>query len=522
MHVLQYGQPQDPATTSLNNGIDSQRLILKKMTAPLRLFSVLVLHAAIFLQFLLVPSLAASGVANEKTQGSDGEFCTAPSSSSWERPFLVAVVADPQVGWNLDGYNSEELLEVAAEHLERLQPDFILVAGDLVQTAGSRRQYEISKSIMDSIGIPYYCISGNHDVRSTPRIDYLDEFLEWWETPYYWYTIPYYNTLFVMLESNILRVRDGSDTSNEISQLAWDELDWLQETLQQSGRFDHIIPIAHHPLAVRRLNEGDKKQNMPREVRDDLREIYLSHSDQISLVLAGHFHTSARVAEDDETIEYVTYPSTGVILGSSPRDPSGFALLEVDGMSLKETYYGYQDMPEVRPESNNRSFSITFPNGQEDLFMGALVCVSWTSTSMADKAHLEYSLNDGETWEPIAEFVSNQGVYPWTVPQSSSNNVLVKVSSAYDDSIFGSSQASNTIVSLEEANTEEPPIEENEQVAETAVPTDGSTMAWSSIFTKTVTFDPSSTETTSPSEEATSSVTSGTSRSLRLFKFNIG
>jgi len=46
--------------------------------------------------------------------------------------FFVGVLADPQVGWNKDDYNSLDLLRQAAELLVSLQPDLLLVAGDMM------------------------------------------------------------------------------------------------------------------------------------------------------------------------------------------------------------------------------------------------------------------------------------------------------------------------------------------------------------------------------------------------------
>ena len=271
------------------------------------------------------------------------------SSSSSCDSFFVALLADPQVGWNLNGYNSQELFRVAASHLRDLKPEFILVAGDMIQSAGSRNEYRTSKSIMDSISIPYHVVAGNHDVQSNPRMDLLNEFVQDWDIPYYWYTVRHCNTLFVMLDSNILRARDEEEAEDEVVALAVEQLEWLDATLREANQnndIDHIIPIAHHPLATRRLDEESKGTNTPSKVRQDLAKIYVANAGpKLKYVFAGHFHDSARISDDSSGIDYVTYPATGVILGSSPREPSGFAILRIEGKSLRENYYGYDDMP---------------------------------------------------------------------------------------------------------------------------------------------------------------------------------
>jgi 3',5'-cyclic AMP phosphodiesterase CpdA len=401
--------------------------------APVRLVS------CVFL--LLCFPIIATSATNNNDDGSL-QWCRLPSPQEWSRPFFVAVVADPQIGWNKSKYNSEKLFREAATHLKRLQPDLILVAGDLIQTPSRESEYKTAKSILDDVGISYYAISGNHDVGSTPELKLLNEFVTWWNTPYYWFMIPYYNTLFVMLESNLLRSRENKKADQDVRQLAEEQLEWLNATLQEaseSGVYDHIVPIAHHPLALKELDEKDRSQNTPREVRKDVIDIYTHYSDLISHVFAGHYHNSAQVTDNDSDIEYITYPSTGVILGK--RADSGFALVQVNGQELKEHYYGYADMPRSRPEVDNAEFIVTFPTSQQQMERGSQVCITWTSTSMAKDVQLEYSLDDGDSWQVISEQSPNQGVFPWQVPTNSNiEQILVKVSSVHDSSIYGVSQ----------------------------------------------------------------------------------
>jgi 3',5'-cyclic AMP phosphodiesterase CpdA len=287
-------------------------------------------------------------------EGNSPASTPSSSSSSSSCSFSVALLADPQIGWNRDGYNSEKLFRVAASHLRELKPKFILVAGDMIQDPGNNAQYRTAKSILDSVNIPYYAIAGNHDVRGNPRLNLLNDFVQDWNLPYYWYTVRHCNTLFVMLDSNILRARDDGDAEEEIVELAVEQLEWLDKTLKDATRdndIDHIIPIAHHPLATRSLGEASKNTNTPRGVRQDLMDIYEAHAGpKLEYVFAGHFHDSARIRHGSSGIDYVTYPSTGVILGSSPREPSGFAILRIrkgsgNKSTLREDYYGYDDMP---------------------------------------------------------------------------------------------------------------------------------------------------------------------------------
>ena len=380
---------------------------------------------------------------------------------------MALLLADPHIGRDIaDDVTCEDHFRIAASHAKRLQPDLIFVPGDLTQNFADETQSQILQSILEETQIPYHVVAGNTDVRSRPRLSLLNAFVEQWQLPYYWYTVEHYNTLFVMLDSNILRNRDNPEVDPDVAALAWEELDWLASTLEQGqDQYQHIVPISHHPLAIEELNEDDDWSNTPQNVRKDIVDIYQQYPDTVTHVLAGHLHDSARIQTGSQ--QFVTYPAATFMLGERPREPSGFAILTVDGSTFDERYYGYDDLPRRRPESDNPGFLITFPSGQDDLIMGSKVCISWTSTSMSNYVRLEYSMDNGTTWSLVEDNVPNQGVFPWTIPASSprqgssSNNnqlLLVSVSSVYDGNIYAVSQEPNriSVPAQEEFATEEP------------------------------------------------------------------
>ena len=424
-----------------------------------------------------------------------------PPNPSFARPFAIALVADPQIGWNTDGYNSERLFQEAIKHLQEIQPDFILVAGDLVQTPRSESQRSTAKAMLDSVDIPYHVIAGNHDVRNIPTLDLLNDFVEYWKAPSYWYTIRYYDTLFVMLDSNTLRARDDSDADRDVRELAREQLIWLQGILQESEEDDsiqYIVPIAHHPLALRRLDEDSASTNTPRTVRQELVAIYQSAS-KINHVFAGHFHDAARIVDGERDLEYITYPSTGVILGGRNREPSGFAILQVvnhdlagSTTQLEEEYYGYGNMPTSPREAIGAGFEITFPKEGEDWAPKATICIRWTSTSMTPRVRLEYSIDDGNTWSIIADNVPNDGVFSWDVPFLSPADdalvVLLRISSMRDASIASTTKFVAVASDVSEMGDDAtlPP-----------------TKSWTSIPTDVSTSIPSTDATTLPTQEAT-------------------
>jgi len=418
----------------------------------------------LFHSFLLIVLASGSVLANSFNYP---DWCSPPASSSssspWTRPFLVALLTDFHMGaerCSPEGLDCEALIRTAATHVKRLQPDLILWAGDLLQNDRDEESYERLKSILEDMSrsggdhtTPNYVIPGNTDVGSLPTLERLNAFQERWNLPYYWYTVEYYNTLFVMLDSNVLRNRDNDEADEDIVELAWEELGWLETTLQGSatGGFTHVVAIAHHPLAVQDLDEATSRENTPRQVRLDLASIYQQHLDTVKLVLSGHLHYAGRIGGQTPLQQYVSYPATTFILGERPRGPPGFALLKVDGNGLDEQFYAYNDMPLNRPESEKPGFEITIPSIENNLAVDSQICITWTSQSMTNYVRLEYSLEDGQSWSLLADQVPNVGVFPWTVPSSFSTQqqaapFLVRISSVYNQSISSVSQEPSQVI----------------------------------------------------------------------------
>ncbi len=361
--------------------------------------------------------------------------------AKWERPFFFVIMADPQVGWNRDGYNSEALFRKAVEEVNKLRPDFVLIAGDLVQDPGSEAQFQTTKSIADRMEMPYYVVAGNHDVGNPPTKKLLDWYSGKWKVPL-WYTFTYYNVAFPMLETNVLRVRDLPGAEQEVRNLAKEHMTWLNvtlDTLTKAG-YKHIYPLTHYPLAKDKIDEAGGNTNVLQGVREDM--LGLFHKYNIKTVFAGHAHHNVTLI--DKGLDLVTYAATGVILGG--RDKSGFAVVKIDGDNMEQRYYGYADLPKS-VESANPGFNITYPNTGEALQIGTIVPITWDSKSMSRDVKLEFTVN-GSTWSTISDSTLNTGSYNWTIPNATSNNVKVRISSLLNPGIFDVSDGHNNIVTV--------------------------------------------------------------------------
>ncbi len=72
---------------------------------------------------------------------------------------------------------------------------------------------------------------------------------------------------------------------------------------------------------------------------------------------------------------------------------------------------------------------ITYPNGGESFFPGGNEAIHWDATNTTEDFLLEYSINNGSTWIPIATVNSNLRIYSWTTPSSITGDARIRITS---------------------------------------------------------------------------------------------
>ena len=71
---------------------------------------------------------------------------------------------------------------------------------------------------------------------------------------------------------------------------------------------------------------------------------------------------------------------------------------------------------------------VTFPNDGEKLAVGSLQEITWASTGTIGSVKIEYSTDGGNAWVEIIASMTNDGSYDWEVPNTPSEDCLVRVS----------------------------------------------------------------------------------------------
>ncbi|GAB5464640.1 MAG: hypothetical protein Kapaf2KO_00760 [Candidatus Kapaibacteriales bacterium] len=83
---------------------------------------------------------------------------------------------------------------------------------------------------------------------------------------------------------------------------------------------------------------------------------------------------------------------------------------------------------------NRFPLSVSIPNGGENIRGGDFYDIRWTSRFI-QSLDIDYTLDNGKTWNPIASKVSaNSGLFRWSVPKSISDSARVRLRNS-DDSL---------------------------------------------------------------------------------------
>jgi hypothetical protein len=88
--------------------------------------------------------------------------------------------------------------------------------------------------------------------------------------------------------------------------------------------------------------------------------------------------------------------------------------------------------------------ALTSPNGSEEWAPNTSERILWQSSDVSN-VNIEYSLNNGTSWETIASNISSTGLYTWNIPSIESVQCLIRIT---DSNNAGVSDASDNLFSI--------------------------------------------------------------------------
>lgn len=156
-------------------------------------------------------------------------------------PFRILHITDPHLHAHgeaeLRGVNTDDTLVATLKHALYAQPgpDVILATGDLVQDE-TRAGYERFSELTGDLGVPVYCLPGNHDVPATMR-DVLSA------KPFQYCGSALHAGWSLVMLNTYASNDDGG-------RLAASELEFLDSSLKASAGAHCLIAMHHHPIPM--------------------------------------------------------------------------------------------------------------------------------------------------------------------------------------------------------------------------------------------------------------------------------
>lgn len=231
-------------------------------------------------------------------------------------------VVPPVEGFEWDARRYAAAVEMA----NHMQPEFVVVGGDMVDDPSNAEQIEALLEITSRLDsdIPVKWAPGNHDISSNflvPSAHDIDKYREIFGPDYY--SFDWGRTRFVVMNTVVI------DHPELVPGELEAQLEWLGHQLDAPDR--EVVLIGHHPFFVASADEEDTYWNLPKERRH--RILDMAHRAGVRLALAGHWHRNS-IARDGD-LEMVTSGPIGYPLGD---DPSGFRIVDVGESEISHRY----------------------------------------------------------------------------------------------------------------------------------------------------------------------------------------
>jgi 3',5'-cyclic AMP phosphodiesterase CpdA len=223
-------------------------------------------------------------------------------------------------------------------------PRFVIVCGDMVNTAGDPAQVAEVKRIAAGLpaSVPIRYVAGNHDACPDNEVP-DDESLARYRADFGpdFYAFQEGDAQFVVLNACILQHPERAPGELER------QMSWLEDALRDAARADasHIVAFTHQPLFMAHAEELDEDYPwapsppgrppgywaVPRARRMPVLELFRRYG--VQATFCGHWHRNHE-ARDGDMVEVLT-GSVGYPLGD---DPSGVRVVRLTGAGVEHEY----------------------------------------------------------------------------------------------------------------------------------------------------------------------------------------
>ncbi|MFH1414613.1 MAG: metallophosphoesterase [Elusimicrobiota bacterium] len=210
-------------------------------------------------------------------------------------PMRFAVIGD-RTGARVPGVYSQIIGEI-----QRLQPDFIITVGDMIEADAKsvkdiKSSWKAYRKIMKQLTMPVYYTPGNHDIISEKSEKTLELYMEYIGEPYY--SFDRRNIHFIMLDNSRYSTIDSFPYKQRL---------WLMEDLERNKDSAYTIVFMHRPYWINTVAGG---------LDDKLHDIFVKYG--VDAVFTGDYHNYFSGEYDN-----IIYTGVGSSGGGYTTGPTG-------------------------------------------------------------------------------------------------------------------------------------------------------------------------------------------------------
>lgn len=284
----------------------------------------------------------------QKAKNHRFEHLDVVNEGQWKGPFFFIQMADCQLGYmerNKSWDKEIALLEKAVEQINKLNPRFVVVCGDLVHAwphkpLPRKEQIQDYKRIMSKVNahIPLVCVCGNHDVGDTPNRASIAMYESEFGSHYFSFWVG--GTQCFAINSSL--IRDPSAAPD----LFIEQEKWLKSQINSPYNPVHKFLFMHHPWFVNTIEDEDSYRMIPKKKRKAYLDLLANAN--FTATFSGHLHYNLH--HQYQGMELITTSALGLPLRD---DPSGFRVIKVEKDHIEHAYYDvYKRTQKIKLEMN--------------------------------------------------------------------------------------------------------------------------------------------------------------------------
>ncbi len=264
-------------------------------------------------------------------------FCQKKTSNeSW---FFIQLT-DPQFGMfdkNASFEKETVLYEKAVAKINNLNPDFVVITGDLVNDQHSVSQINEFKRITAKIkaSIPVYYSPGNHDIGQVPTPESLKKFEKNYGSDRF--SFKHKGSSLIGFNTGLIKAK--------LEKPEQEQFNWLSKKLRESRNSQHILLFTHYPFFNKTVDEPTAYSNIDLGLREKYLDLFRNNN--VAAVFSGHHHNNGYATYGN--VQLVTTSALGKPLGKAP---SGFRIINVYNDSIEHQFYGLDELPNKESGKN--------------------------------------------------------------------------------------------------------------------------------------------------------------------------